>query len=385
MCLKFSIEKITLDDFQHVFITDKYITTIEWYRIYRQIKRCVEDFKNKLESDIDEGEEFNIHNLKMKYKFLPTEGCNFNLLISKVKYYMDITITQQTTEKTDVIKKSVEFLQEMDDKYIPKEIFTNHSKPLYNPSKTIIKASDDQYHPEPSSDSRMNRRTYIPSKSSSPASIKDEYLPTSTESHHDKENEKYTPSKIVERESDTETMPRRSHNKITNDSKFTKKRQHSSHQESSVNKKSRNLFGEDDMIDDPRPLIETEESENNKRRKVNPFMKSAQREPSPSASNWLSKMSSRKLKDDFRIPKKDGESTKSSTKARSDSKSKSSKPETKSRAREVNVIPEETMNKVEAFLEKSKQKEEEQKRRKKELKNLKILHCKKLTNEEMKK
>ena len=325
----------------------------------------------------------------MKYKFLPTEGCTFNLLISKAKYYMDITITQQTTEKTDVQQDSCGLLHEVDDKYIPKEIVTNHSKPLYSPSKANAKATEDQYHPEPSNDSKINTKTYIPSKNS-PISIKDEYLPTSTESHHDKENEKYTPSKIVERElveKDCETMSRRTHKKIV-ESKLPSKRHHSSHPETLLNLKTQNLFGEDELIEESLILSnESEELEKVKRRKINPFVKCGEKVQcsSPSVSNWLSKMNSNKLKDNFKIPKKDGESTTSSTKTKAESKGKKSKPETKSRARDVNVIPEDSMNKVQAFLEKSKQKEEEQKKRKKELRNLKMLHCKALTNEEMKK
>lgn len=361
---------------------------MEWYRIYREITECVENFKNKLENDNIDGKEFNIHNLKMKYKFLPIEGCTFNLLVSKAKYYMNITITNQTFEKTDDQKNSVRFFQEMDDKYIPKELITNQSKPLYSPSKTNIKASEDQYHPESSNDSQINTKTYIPSKNS-PNSIKDEYLPTSTESHHDKENEKYTPSKILEREhveKDCEPMSRRSHKKIT-ESQQTSKRHHSSHPEAPSKSKSRNLFGEDDFIEESSMLSsESQELDMIKRRKINPFVKCGEKvesSSSPSPSNWLSKMNSNKLKDNFKIPKKDGGSKASSTKTRAETKSKVSKPETKSRARDP-IISEESMNKVQAFLEKSKQKEEEQKKRKKKLKNLQILNCKNLTEKEMK-
>ena len=325
-----------------------------------------------------------IHNLKMKYKFLPTEGCTFNLLISKSKYYMDITITQQTTEKTDKRTDSVIFLEEMDDKYIPKEIITNHSKPLYSPSNTKIKVSEDQYHPEPSNDSKINTKNYIPSKKS-PNSIMDEYLPTSTESHHDKENEKYTPSKIVEREHvdvDIEPMSRRSHKKIT-ESKLPSKRHHSAHPEASSNTRSRNLFGEDDLIDEPSITSSESQEDKIKRRKINPFVKCGEQVKSPSAANWLSKMSSNSLKDNFKIPKKDGIKASSTKSKVSKPETKISKPETKSRTRDP-IIPEESMNIVQAFLEKSKLKEEEQKKRKKELKNLKMLNCKNLTDKEMK-
>lgn len=297
---------------------------------------------------------------------------------------MDITITHQTFEKTDDQKDSKRFILEMNDKYIPKEIITNHSKPLYSPSKTNIKASEDQYHPESSNDSQINTKTYIPSKNS-PASIKDEYLPTSTESHHDKENEKYTPSKIVEHEhveKESEAMSRRSHKKIT-EPKLTSKRHHP---EAYSKLRSRNLFGEDDLIEEPSTQsIESQELDMIKRRKVNPFVKcgeKVQSDNSPSASKWLSKMSSHKLKDNFKIPKKDG-SKASSTKTKAETKSKVSKPETKSRARDP-IIPEESMNIVEAFLEKSKQTELEQKKRKKELKHLQILDCKNLTEQEIK-
>lgn len=320
----------------------------------------------------------------MKYKFLPTEGSTFNLLISKSKYYMDITITQQTNEKTDDQMDSAIFLQEMDDKYIPKELNTNsHSKPLYSPSKTKMKVSEDQYHPESSNDSKVNTKNYIPSKKS-PNSIMDEYLPTSTESHHDKENEKYTPSKIVEREhadKDNKVSSRRSHKKVI-ESKSTSKRHHP---EPSSNSRSRNLFGEDDSIEELSSLSsDSQELETIKRRKINPFVICGDKVESPSATNWLAKLNSNSLKDNFKIPKKDGGSKASSTKLKvTETKSKVSKPETKSRAREP-IIPEESMNIVQAFLEKSKLKEEEQKKRKKELKKLKMLNCKNLTDEEMK-
>lgn len=380
MCLKFSIQKINLDDFQHSFLTDKYITTIEWYRIYRNIRRSIENFKSKLQCDNTESEELNIYNLKMKYKFLPTEGCTANLLNTKAKYYMDIKITRQEFKKTVNDEIFHGFPQEIYETYIPKEISINHIKALYSPSKSNTKTSEDQYHPEPQNNIQINTNTYVPSKNS-PTSIKDEYLPTSTDSNHDKENEKYTPSKIVEREVDenvSECVTRRTHKKII-DTKLPSKRNHSSKFEALLNLRTRNLVGKSGSMEEPSLLSsESDESENNKRQKIIPFVKISEKEQSvcsssPSASNWLSKMNSNKLKNSFRIPKKNG--TTSSTKTRSES----------SRARDNNVIPEESMNKVDAFLKNMKQDMVNQKKRKKELKGLEMLHCKEVTNEVMKK
>lgn len=186
VALEFEIENRMFDRFRRPFITDKYITIVQWEEITRNIEKRVHyEMKNKTfdKSRTMEEEEFIVDDsLCVKYQLLPKQQSYINFKKIKFDFRLDWFVSVKVSKKSNFVIAEVKSISITEESEIVPEA-----------------AADTEYDPRPNSNEFPAMSSYTASRkvpTENRASV--EYSPSSSKQIRNTSISpvKYTPTKI---------------------------------------------------------------------------------------------------------------------------------------------------------------------------------------------
>lgn len=406
--MKFDIERKTFDRFRRPFVTDKYITVVQWEEIYRKIEKfVVQEVKSDGKKDTARSQDKNQFIvddvLCVKTAFVPKSESYINFRRLSFDYKLDwivaVTITKVTHEKV-ILPDPV-----VDPHFYDTE--KTEPEPKYKPTE-IIESITSEYDPISNSNGvtasyTASRRSLSTDNRTSP-----EYLPAST----NVTPVKYTPMKIPKKnqqsinnnvDSDTEPVaPERPKFSSLQEDIFGKDSDDDLHEENNSEIKSNYEGKEKQSKSKKRRLMFAEKEEKEVSAGRKPRKRVEHKKISSSSSSSKASESHRQtratssnkiqpkqqtmdvwMSTEKKIDRPDTPDLKDPTmswKKKSNSKSRVEKPEA---TIGENIVSKDEKKMMDDFFEKFRKKEEEHSNRRDELENVVIMKCDYLSEDDL--